>query len=213
MTFRKPGVTPGAAPSAQHTVAGSEEAAQLALEQLRSMGQRFRTASKEQQVLIQATHVQWATMIVHYQRKRLSGSSDESRDYATCVVSAIAGVGLQYMPNDVDRDVALGSVDSILPEQVRQNPSLPEQHSLNVLRGADGVYVLFVTGMRDEALVATLVYLVPDCKLVDIRIQASEEKRWFRKGFDHGCDTVDADGGDTKKKPEHRWTAAECGWV
>ncbi|KAK6850409.1 hypothetical protein PG989_016454 [Apiospora arundinis] len=100
MTFRKSGVTPGAAPSAQHTVAGSEEAVQLALEQLRSMGQRFRTASKEQQVLIQATHVQWATM-----HSRLSGPSDESRDYATCVVSAIAAVGLQYVPNDVDSGV------------------------------------------------------------------------------------------------------------
>ncbi|KAK6823622.1 hypothetical protein PG987_013879 [Apiospora arundinis] len=175
MTFRKSGVTPGAAPSAQHTVAGSEEAVQLALEQLRSMGQRFRTASKEQQVLIQATHVQWATMVsksyyttesdvcslaplrladhaqilqdgytydniaIHcpfgwadrfcqprissvncsgqlfhvftqdqiadYQRTRLSGPSDESRDYATCVVSAIAAVGLQYVPNDVDSGV------------------------------------------------------------------------------------------------------------
>ncbi|KAK6859254.1 hypothetical protein PG995_005107 [Apiospora arundinis] len=172
MTFRKSGVTPGAAPSAQHTVAGSEEAVQLALEQLRSMGQRFRTASKEQQVLIQATHVQWATMVsksyyttesdvcslaplrladhaqilqdgytydniaIHcpfgwadrfcqarissvnnwrelrtlsdgksIQHSRLSGPSDESRDYATCVVSAIAAVGLQYVPNDVDSGV------------------------------------------------------------------------------------------------------------
>ncbi|KAK6841004.1 ATP-dependent RNA helicase DHH1 [Apiospora arundinis] len=107
MTFRESGVTPGAAPSAQHAVAGSEEAVQLALEQLRSMGQRFRTASKEQQVLIQATHVQWATMdqIADYQRTRLSGPSDESRDYTTCVVSAITAVGLQYMPNDVDSGV------------------------------------------------------------------------------------------------------------
>lgn len=63
MTSRKPGASPGAAPSAQPTVAGSEEAVQLALEQLRSMGQRFRTASKEQQVLIQETHVQWAAMV------------------------------------------------------------------------------------------------------------------------------------------------------
>ena len=58
-----PGVNPGAAQSAQPTAASSEEAVQLALQELRSMGQRFRTASKEQQVLIQATHVQWATMV------------------------------------------------------------------------------------------------------------------------------------------------------
>ncbi|KAK8084398.1 hypothetical protein PG997_005669 [Apiospora hydei] len=183
MTSRKPDVTQRAAQSAQPTVAGSEEAVQLALEGLRSMGQRFRTASKEQQVLIQATHAQWASMagspppapysnvqvvghaytarqesvqpglggleshvstlqiaaprgfheltgisdvrellngqraepvagklfhvfteeqIADYQNQRLSGTTEESRNYATCVVSAVAAVGLQYLPDDTN---------------------------------------------------------------------------------------------------------------
>ncbi|KAK7975388.1 hypothetical protein PG989_013851 [Apiospora arundinis] len=222
MTLRKRDANQGAAQLPQPTAAGSEEAVQLALQELRSMGQRFRTASKEQQVLIQATHVQWATMadaptptphssvhvvgraytdrqesvqsglsglesnvstlqieaprgfheltgisdirellrsqyteplaastasastilpfaagpplkpasptpealqkgiasffdcsgqlfhvfteeqIADYQRARLAGASEESRNYATCVVSAIAAVGLQYLPDGGD---------------------------------------------------------------------------------------------------------------
>ncbi|KAK7932604.1 hypothetical protein PG985_003316 [Apiospora marii] len=61
MASRKPDMTRGAAQSAP-PAANSEEAVQLVLEGLRNMGQRLRTASKEQQVMIQATHVQWASM-------------------------------------------------------------------------------------------------------------------------------------------------------
>lgn len=50
----------------------------------------------------QLFHVFSENQIADYQRARLPGSSDECRDYATCVVSAIAAVGLQYMPNDED---------------------------------------------------------------------------------------------------------------
>jgi len=50
----------------------------------------------------QLFHVFTEDQIADYQRARLSGPSEESRDYATCVVSAIAAVGLQYMPDDAD---------------------------------------------------------------------------------------------------------------
>lgn len=67
MASRKPDApqAKGAAQSAPPAAPGSEEAVQLVLEGLRSMGQRLRTASKEQQVMIQATHVQWASMVSH----------------------------------------------------------------------------------------------------------------------------------------------------
>ncbi|KAK8045487.1 hypothetical protein PG993_005511 [Apiospora rasikravindrae] len=215
MTSQKRDVTQRGAQSAQPTAAGSEEAVQLVLEGLRSMDKRYRTASKEQQVLIQATHVQWASMagspppapystvqvveqhtystrqesvqsglsgleshvstlqiaaprsfheltgisdvrdlltgqhtapvasvttfastftplaagttvsdavqkgiesffrcsgrlfhvfteeqIADYQNARLFGTTEESRNYATCVASAVAAVGLQYLPDD-----------------------------------------------------------------------------------------------------------------
>ncbi|KAK8068873.1 hypothetical protein PG994_005489 [Apiospora phragmitis] len=186
MSSRKQDMKQGAAQSAKPTADGSEEAVQLALQELRSMGQRFRTASKEQQVLIQATHVQWASMtdaptpapysnvghtyfarqesvhtersmhgvggvnnhlnvhfyapccrlaihtalaglgyppkgiasffscsgklfhifteeqIAYYQKARRSGLGEQSKNYATCFISAVAAVGLQYLPDGVD---------------------------------------------------------------------------------------------------------------
>lgn len=50
----------------------------------------------------QLFHVFTEEQIADYQRARLSGASEESRNYATCVVSAIAAVGLQYLPDGGD---------------------------------------------------------------------------------------------------------------
>ncbi|KAF3901989.1 hypothetical protein ABW21_db0208427 [Orbilia brochopaga] len=66
--------------------------------------------------------------------------------------------------------------------QVRQRPRLPEEHFLNVVYGAAGVDVLLITGMRDQAPVATLSPLVPNSRLLEIRVTASEETRRARGG-------------------------------
>jgi adenine phosphoribosyltransferase len=83
--------------------------------------------------------------------------------------------------------------------QVRQRPRLPEEHFLNVVYGAADVDVLLITGMRDEAPVAALSHLVPDSRLLEIRVKASEEMRRIRRGC-HGVD----DGGDNKKNNKDR---------
>jgi adenine phosphoribosyltransferase len=78
--------------------------------------------------------------------------------------------------------------------QVRQRPRLPEEHFLNVVYGAVDVDVLLITGMRDEAPVAALSHLVPDSRLLEIRVKASEETRRVRRG----CHGGDDDGDDNK---------------
>jgi len=78
--------------------------------------------------------------------------------------------------------------------QVRQRPRLPEEHFLNVVYSAVDVDVLLITGMRDEAPVAALSHLVPDSRLLDIRVIASEETRRVRRG----CHGGDGDGDDNK---------------
>jgi len=78
--------------------------------------------------------------------------------------------------------------------QVRQRPRLPEEHFLNVVYGAVDVDVLLITGMRDEAPVAALSHLVPDSRLLEIRVKASEETRRIRRG----CQGDDDDGDDNK---------------
>ncbi|KAK5991819.1 hypothetical protein PT974_05205 [Cladobotryum mycophilum] len=78
--------------------------------------------------------------------------------------------------------------------QVRQRPRLPEEHFLSVVYSAVDVDVLLITGMRDEAPVAALSHLVPDSRLLEIHVKASEETRRIRRRY-HGADNgEDKDG-------------------
>jgi adenine phosphoribosyltransferase len=72
--------------------------------------------------------------------------------------------------------------------QVQLQPRLPEQHFLDVVYGAADVEVLLITGMRDEAPVATLSHLVPESRLLEIRIEASKETRQARRKCHNGDD-------------------------
>jgi len=84
--------------------------------------------------------------------------------------------------------------------QVRQRPRLPEEHFLNVVYGAVDVDVLLITGMRDEAPVAALSHLVPDSRLLEIRVKASEETRQVRRR----CHGGDDDGDDHKDNKDNK---------
>ncbi len=66
--------------------------------------------------------------------------------------------------------------------QVHQQPRLPEDHFLNVVYDAADADVLLITGMRDKAPVAALSHLVPDSRLLEIRVEASRETRQVRRG-------------------------------
>ncbi|KAL9618685.1 MAG: hypothetical protein Q9160_006652 [Pyrenula sp. 1 TL-2023] len=94
-------------------------------------------------------------------------------------------------------------------EQVRQRPWLPEEHFLNVVYGAVDVSVLVITGLRDEAPVAALSHLVPDSKVLEIRVQAPEQTRRIRQGYDGGDgdadDNKDSNHGGSDRTPlDHR---------
>lgn len=81
--------------------------------------------------------------------------------------------------------------------QARQRPRLLEEHFLNVVYGAVDVDVLVITGMRDEAPVAALSHLVPDRRLVEVHVQASEQTRRIRRrchGGDGDGDNKDSNG-------------------
>lgn len=67
-------------------------------------------------------------------------------------------------------------------KQKQLRPQLPEDHLLWVVRDAVDVDVVLITGMRDEAPVATFSHLVPDSKLVEVYVEASKETRDARRG-------------------------------
>ncbi|KAL7903692.1 phosphoribosyltransferase-like protein [Trichoderma velutinum] len=75
-----------------------------------------------------------------------------------------------------------------LDEQMRQQPWLLEKQFLNVVFGAADADVLVITGMRDEAPIATLSHLVPNSRLLDIRVTASEKTGQTRRKCQAGDD-------------------------
>ncbi|EOA85705.1 uncharacterized protein SETTUDRAFT_111453 [Exserohilum turcica Et28A] len=70
-------------------------------------------------------------------------------------------------------------------EKVKHQPRLPEEQFMRVIHGSADVGVLVITGMRDKAPVAALSHLVPNSKLLDVYVQASEQMRWSRKECGH----------------------------
>jgi adenine phosphoribosyltransferase len=61
-------------------------------------------------------------------------------------------------------------------EQLQVRPGLPEEHFLELVRDAQEVDVLLITGMRDEAPIATFSHLVPSSKLLEVRVQTSHKE-------------------------------------
>jgi len=57
--------------------------------------------------------------------------------------------------------------------QLRQRPRLPEEHFPDML---------LITGIRGEAPVAILSHLLPDSRLLEVRVQAGEEHVEFAEG-------------------------------
>lgn len=79
------------------------------------------------------------------------------------------------------------ALTAFFQRQQEQRPQLPAEHFLETVYDAGGVDVLLITGMRDEAPVATFSPLVPDSRLLDVRVRARLETRAARRGL-HGAE-------------------------
>lgn len=86
--------------------------------------------------------------------------------------------------------------------QVQQRYRLPEKHFWSAVRGANDVDVLLITGMRDEAPVATFCHLVPESRFLDIMVTSSKEVRLSRRG--HQVDVDDSILEAEKDSNDHR---------
>lgn len=101
--------------------------------------------------------------------------------------SEATGADLKSLLYDRDyKEKHRPALTAFFQTQVQQRPRLPEEHFLSLVFGADAD-VLFITGMRDEAPVTALSHLIPDIRLLDVRVKASIETRQVRRGF-HGKD-------------------------
>lgn len=87
------------------------------------------------------------------------------------------------------------ALTAFFQDQVRQRPRLPEEHFLDVVHSAVDVDVLLITGMRDEAPVAALSHLVPDSRVIEVRVRSREETRHARVCCQIGDESQNNKGG------------------
>lgn len=119
--------------------------------------------------------------------RAISISDATKREYA-----AATGAHLNRLLRDRGyKEQHRAALTSFFQDQLRQRPRLREEHFLDAVKDAMDVDVLLITGMRDEAPVAAFSPLVPNSRLLDVRILASKETRRVRRGC-QGADDNDS---------------------
>ncbi|KAK0718695.1 hypothetical protein B0T21DRAFT_414742 [Apiosordaria backusii] len=115
-------------------------------------------------------------------------SEATKREYA-----AASGANFKRLLDDrAYKEQHRAALTAFFKSQVEQRPQLAEEHFLKAIYSAAGADVLFITGMRDKAPVAMFSHLVPDSKLVEVRIETSEEVRRARRcGYHTGDDSLE----------------------
>ena len=137
----------------------------------------------------------WVSVFIRYAHKRLTVRAASISDAIKREYAAATGADLsRLLCNRAYKEQHRPALTTFFQEQVRQRPRLPEEHFLNVVYGAVDVNVLLITGMRDEAPVAAFSHLLPNSRLLEVHVQASEQTRRIRQG----CHGGDDDGNDNK---------------
>ena len=137
----------------------------------------------------------WVSAFIKYTHKSLTSRAVSISDAIKREYAAATGADLSRLLWDrAYKEQHRPALTAFFQKQVRQRHRLPEEQFLNVVYGAVDVDVLLITGMRDEAPVAALSHLVPDSRLLEVQVQASEQMRRIRRG----CQDGDGDAADKK---------------
>ncbi|RFU80835.1 phosphoribosyl transferase domain [Trichoderma arundinaceum] len=143
----------------------------------------------------------WASLFTKDIQRSLSARAVSISEATKREYAAATGADLNALLNDrAYKEQHRPALTAFFQDQVRQRPRLPEEHFLNVVYSAVDVDVLFITGMRDEAPVAALSHLVPDSRLLEVRVKARQETRWARRGPHGGAN---GDSGHFKHNREN----------
>ncbi|KAG4427964.1 hypothetical protein IFR05_016554 [Cadophora sp. M221] len=108
--------------------------------------------------------------------RAVSISDGTKRDYASA-----RGADLNRLLTDrAYKEYHRPALTAFFKNQVRQRPQLPDYHFLSAVNDAADVDVLLITGMRDEAPIATLSHLIPNSRMLEIRVTARDYHCWLR---------------------------------
>ncbi|KAG4414874.1 hypothetical protein IFR04_012012 [Cadophora malorum] len=109
--------------------------------------------------------------------RAVSISDGTKRDYASA-----RGADLNRLLTDrAYKEHHRPALTAFFADQVRQRPHLLEDHFLGAVNDASDVGVLLITGMREEAPIATLSHLIPNIRLLEARVIARKETRQARR--------------------------------
>jgi adenine phosphoribosyltransferase len=143
----------------------------------------------------------WVSVFITCAHKSLTARAVSISDAIKREYAAATGADMNRLLRDrAYKEQNRPALTTFFQGQLQQRPRLPEEHFLNVVHGAVDLDVLLIAGMRDEAPVATLSHLVPASRLLEVRVQASEETRRVRRG----CHSGDDDGDDNKDNKDRK---------
>lgn len=123
----------------------------------------------------------WASLFTNCDHKLMARAVSIS-DVTKQEYAAATGTDLNRLLSDRSyKEHHRPALTAFFQDQVQRRPRLPEEHFLNVVNSARDVNVLLITGMREHAPVAALSYLLPESRILDVRVRASEETRQVRQ--------------------------------
>ncbi|KAK1992087.1 hypothetical protein LX36DRAFT_662757 [Colletotrichum falcatum] len=132
----------------------------------------------------------WASLFVELTNKRLKASVSSISDVIKREYAAATGADPSCLLGDrAYKEQHRPALTAFFRDRVRQRPRLPEESFLNVVHDSVDVDVLLITGMRDEAPIASLSHLVSGSRMLEVRVQATEKTRWTRREYQGGDHT------------------------
>lgn len=124
----------------------------------------------------------WVSVFIANTQNRLVARAISISDVTKREYSAATGASLERLLWDrAYKEQHRSDLTDFFQNQVQRQPQLLEKRFLDVVHGAADAHVILITGMRDEAPVATLSHLVPASRLIEVRVKAIDTVREFRQ--------------------------------
>ncbi|KAM0141012.1 hypothetical protein ACHAO1_002138 [Botrytis cinerea] len=117
----------------------------------------------------------WVTIIIRCASRMLTARSVSISDATKREYATETGADINRLLSDRSyKEEHRPALTKFYEKQVINHPQSPMEHFQSVVRDSGSFDVLFITGMRDEAPLTTFSHLVPDSKVLDVRVNASQ---------------------------------------
>jgi adenine phosphoribosyltransferase len=125
----------------------------------------------------------WCSLFISVSHKSLRAQTLSISDTIKRGYAAATGADLERLLWDrAYKEQHRPTLTKYFENMVRRRPQLLEEQFLQVVENGAGMDVLLITGMRDEAPIASYSHLVPESRLLEIHVEASKDTRQVRRG-------------------------------